>query len=163
MTKLFHGACHYPELWPEAELARDEGRFRDAARSLDELMTKFPDQPWAYRKTLKEQLTKRPRSAIARSITIWPSRMPRVASAIGSLWSSPSTSTVNSPVMLPWPAAIVSSVLWGYTHNQYPLSLQALIAAMGIYFCWLTRRTQSLWTPYASHMVLDIVGDSLIG
>ena len=29
-----------------------------------ELMTKFPDQPWAYRKTLKEQLTKRPRSAI---------------------------------------------------------------------------------------------------
>jgi len=27
----------------------------------------------------------------------------------------------------------------------------------------LTRTAQSLWTPYAAHMVLDIVGDSLIG
>ena len=62
-----------------------------------------------------------------------------------------------------WPAAIISSAMWGYTHNQYPLSLQALIMASGVYFSWLTRRAQSLWTPYASHMVLDIVGDSLVG
>src|SRR5579872_2871035 len=44
---------------------------------------------------------KRPRSAIARSMTMWPSRMPRTASAIGSLWSSPSTRTVNRPVIGP--------------------------------------------------------------
>lgn len=62
-----------------------------------------------------------------------------------------------------WPAAIVSSALWGYTHSQYPLSLQALIMITGIYFCWLVRRTQSLWTPYVSHMVLDVAADSLIG
>ena len=62
-----------------------------------------------------------------------------------------------------WPAAILTSAMWGCTHSQYPLSLQGLITVMGIYFCWLTRRTQSVWTPYASHMVLDIVGDSLIG
>ena len=62
-----------------------------------------------------------------------------------------------------WPAAILTSAMWGYTHSQYPLSLQGLITAMGIYFCWLTRRTRSLWTPYASHMLLDIAGDSLIG
>jgi membrane protease YdiL (CAAX protease family) len=62
-----------------------------------------------------------------------------------------------------WPAAIISSAMWGYTHNQYPLSLQALIMAVGVYFSWLMRNSQSLWTPYASHMVLDIVGDSLIG
>ena len=53
--------------------------------------------------------------------------------------------------------------MWAYTHNQYPLSLQALIMAVGVYFSWLTSRVRSLWTPYASHMVLDIVGDSLIG
>lgn len=62
-----------------------------------------------------------------------------------------------------WPAAIIASALWAYTHGQYPLSLQALIMAVGVYFSWLTRRARSLWTPYASHMVLDIVGDSLIG
>ena len=62
-----------------------------------------------------------------------------------------------------WPAAIITSAMWGYTHNQYPLSLQALIMAVGVYFSWLMRKAQSLWTPYASHMVLDIVGDSLIG
>ncbi len=62
-----------------------------------------------------------------------------------------------------WPAAIISSAMWGYTHNQYPLSLQALIMAVGVYFSWLMRKARSLWTPYAAHMVLDIVGDSLIG
>jgi len=61
------------------------------------------------------------------------------------------------------PAAIITSAMWGYTHNQYPLSLQALIMAVGVYFSWLMRKAQSLWTPYAAHMVLDIVGDSLIG
>src|ERR1700759_5632555 len=44
---------------------------------------------------------KRPRSAMARSMTMWPSRMPRTASAIGSLWSSPSTSTVKMAVIGP--------------------------------------------------------------
>jgi membrane protease YdiL (CAAX protease family) len=62
-----------------------------------------------------------------------------------------------------WPAAILSSVMWGYTHHQYPLALQLLIAVMGVYFCGLTRRTQSLWTPYAAHLVLDLLADSLIG
>src|SRR5438045_2341082 len=38
-----------------------------------------------------------------RSITMCPSRMPRTASATGSLWSSPSTSTVKSPVIVPSP------------------------------------------------------------
>ena len=36
-------------------------------------------------------------------MTIWPSRIARTASAIGSLWSSPSTSTVKMPVMVPSP------------------------------------------------------------
>jgi membrane protease YdiL (CAAX protease family) len=35
--------------------------------------------------------------------------------------------------------------------------------AVGVYLSWLVRKAQSLWTPYASHMVIDIVGDSLIG
>lgn len=62
-----------------------------------------------------------------------------------------------------WPAAVLSSGMWAFTHTQYPLSLQALIAATGILWCWLSRKVRSLWTPYISHMVLDVVADSLIG
>ena len=39
-------------------------------------------------------LGKCPATARSRVSTTWPSRMDRAASAIGSLWSSPSTSTV---------------------------------------------------------------------
>ncbi len=42
-----------------------------------------------------------PRSAIFRSSTICPSSKPRIASETGSLKSSPSTSTVNIPVIYP--------------------------------------------------------------
>src|SRR5262249_16606275 len=45
----------------------------------------------------------RPRSAIWRSRTMWPARIARTASATGSLWSSPSTSTLKMPVMVPAP------------------------------------------------------------
>src|SRR5262245_25062684 len=34
---------------------------------------------------------------------MWPSRIARTASATGSLWSSPSTSTLKMPVMVPAP------------------------------------------------------------
>ena len=36
-------------------------------------------------------------------MTTWPSRMARTASATGSLWSPPSTSTLNRPVIVPAP------------------------------------------------------------
>ena len=38
-----------------------------------------------------------------------------------------------------------------------------LIMATGVYYSWLMRKVQSLWAPYAAHMILDIVGDCLIG
>jgi len=62
-----------------------------------------------------------------------------------------------------WPAALVASAMWAMTHTQYPLLLQLLIFATGVFWSWVAREARSLWAPYASHMVLDIVGDSLIG
>jgi membrane protease YdiL (CAAX protease family) len=61
-----------------------------------------------------------------------------------------------------WPAAILSSIMWAATHTQYPLPLQTTIAVVGILFCWLVRQTKSIWPAYTGHMVLDIIGDSLI-
>jgi membrane protease YdiL (CAAX protease family) len=61
-----------------------------------------------------------------------------------------------------WPAAIISSAIWGALHTQYPLSMKLLIVIVGIGLCWLARRQQSLWAPYIAHEVLDLIGDSLI-
>lgn len=62
-----------------------------------------------------------------------------------------------------WPAALVSSASWAVLHSQYPVAAQFLIFFLGVGFCWLLRRTVSLWAPYIAHMVLDVIGDSFIG
>lgn len=62
-----------------------------------------------------------------------------------------------------WPAAVVSSAMWAFTHVQYPLVIQLTILLVGIGFCWIVRMARSLWAPYFAHEVLDVIGDSLIG
>lgn len=62
-----------------------------------------------------------------------------------------------------WPAALISSVAFGATHTQYPLPLQALIAATGMLWAFVTREAQSLWAPWLSHTFFDVVGDSMFG
>lgn len=61
-----------------------------------------------------------------------------------------------------WAAAALSSFAFGYAHAQYPVPLRALIGASGLLWCWTRRRTGSLWTPYLSHELLDVIGDSLV-
>jgi membrane protease YdiL (CAAX protease family) len=58
-----------------------------------------------------------------------------------------------------WPAAVLSSLAFGFVHTQYPLSLQLLIAASGFLWCWLAHRTDSLITPLIAHMGLDWIMD----
>jgi membrane protease YdiL (CAAX protease family) len=62
-----------------------------------------------------------------------------------------------------WPAALLSSAMWGFLHTQYPLPMQILIVVTGILFCWGCRRARSLWAPYTAHTVIDLVADCLIG
>jgi membrane protease YdiL (CAAX protease family) len=62
-----------------------------------------------------------------------------------------------------WPAALVSSAMWAFTHVQYPMVIQLTILAVGVGFCWIMQRGRSLWAPYFAHEVLDVIGDSLIG
>jgi len=62
-----------------------------------------------------------------------------------------------------WPAALITSVAFGATHTQFPLDVRALIAGAGFMWAVVARQARSLWAPYVSHMVLDVVGDSLIG
>jgi membrane protease YdiL (CAAX protease family) len=62
-----------------------------------------------------------------------------------------------------WPAATISSALWAATHTQYPLSLQLTIFVSGLILAWVMRTTRTIWAPWGSHMVFDIVLDSLVG
>jgi membrane protease YdiL (CAAX protease family) len=61
-----------------------------------------------------------------------------------------------------WPAAILSSVAFGATHTQYPLSLQALIAALAVLWVWAGKRGGGLLAPYTAHMTLDWLIDPVI-
>lgn len=61
-----------------------------------------------------------------------------------------------------WPGAILSSAIFGLSHPQYPLELQAAIATLSIPWAWIRRRTGTLWAPWISHMLMDVVLDSLI-
>jgi membrane protease YdiL (CAAX protease family) len=58
-----------------------------------------------------------------------------------------------------WPAAVLSSIAFAGVHTQYPLDLRALIAASAILWCWIVRRTKSVWSAYIAHMTLDWIVD----
>ena len=62
-----------------------------------------------------------------------------------------------------WPAALLSSVAFGATHAQYPLEFQAIISVFGLTWCWLVRRTGSIWSAWIAHMSLDWIVDPFIG
>lgn len=62
-----------------------------------------------------------------------------------------------------WPAAILSSVAFGATHVQYPLEFRAIISVFGLTWCWIVRRTGSVWSAWIAHMSLDWIVDPFIG
>jgi membrane protease YdiL (CAAX protease family) len=61
-----------------------------------------------------------------------------------------------------WPAAILSSVAFGATHTQYPLSFQALIAAIAVLWAWAGKQGGGLLAPYTAHMTLDWLLDPVL-
>ena len=61
-----------------------------------------------------------------------------------------------------WPAALLSSLAWGFTHYQYPLEFQLLIAGVGVGWSYVVQKTKSIWSAYVAHEVLDILADRLI-
>jgi membrane protease YdiL (CAAX protease family) len=62
-----------------------------------------------------------------------------------------------------WPAAVITAAAFGATHAQYPLDLRIMISVAGFAWAIVARQAGSIWAPYITHMILDVVGDSLIG
>ena len=61
-----------------------------------------------------------------------------------------------------WPGAILSSLAFGATHTQYPLELQALIAAIALLWVWAAKQGDGLLAPYTAHMTLDWLIDPVL-
>ena len=61
-----------------------------------------------------------------------------------------------------WPAAILSSIMFGATHTQYPLALQGMIAALAAIWAWAGKRGGGLLAPYTAHMTLDWIIDPIL-
>jgi membrane protease YdiL (CAAX protease family) len=62
-----------------------------------------------------------------------------------------------------WPAAVLTSLAFGFSHDQYPLALQLFIACTSVFWCWIVRRSRSLWAAWGAHMIVDVVIDALWG
>ena len=61
-----------------------------------------------------------------------------------------------------WPAVVLSSIMFGATHTQYPLVLQAMIAALAVIWAWAGKQGGGLLAPYTAHMTLDWLLDPVI-
>lgn len=62
-----------------------------------------------------------------------------------------------------WPAAVVTSALWAAMHTQFPLPFLVVVFIIGLVLSWVMARSKTLWAPWGSHMLMDIVLDSLVG
>lgn len=60
-----------------------------------------------------------------------------------------------------WAGAVGSSIIFGLSHSQYPLMMQAMIAVCSLLFC-VARYRGSLWAPYIAHQLSDMILDSLV-
>jgi membrane protease YdiL (CAAX protease family) len=60
-----------------------------------------------------------------------------------------------------WPAALLTSLAFGFSHEQYPLALQLFITATSLLWCWIVRESRSLWAAWGAHMIVDVVIDAV--
>jgi hypothetical protein len=61
----------------------------------------------------------------------------------------------------PWPAALISAVLFCQGHLQYPRALLATVLVAGFVWAWMTIRYRSLWPAWVSHTLADTIIDNL--
>ncbi len=61
----------------------------------------------------------------------------------------------------PWPAVLLSALLFCQGHLQYPAPLLATVFVAGVVWAWMTARYRSLWPAWLSHTLADTIVDNL--
>lgn len=59
----------------------------------------------------------------------------------------------------PLAGAILSSIIFGFTHDQYPLGLQVYVVLVGLLLCWTNTKFKNFVAPIWVHNVLDWIAD----
>jgi hypothetical protein len=57
---------------------------------------------------------------------------------------------------------IGSSVIFAVGHEQYALALRVVIGVLSTGFAYPWIAARSLWAPWIAHMLVDVVGDSIL-
>jgi membrane protease YdiL (CAAX protease family) len=65
------------------------------------------------------------------------------------------------PLLGPALAMCAASAAFGFSHDQYPLFLQLVIAGAGVLWCWIDWKAKSVWPSWIAHELVDLVGDSI--
>ena len=58
--------------------------------------------------------------------------------------------------------AIGSSVIFAMGHEQYAMALRVVLGVVATVFVYPWVAARSLWAPWIAHMLVDIIGDSIL-
>jgi hypothetical protein len=59
-------------------------------------------------------------------------------------------------------AVVGSAAVFGASHSQANIGLRVAIGVAGVIFAWPFWKSRSLWAPWLTHMVGDVVGDTFL-
>ena len=60
---------------------------------------------------------------------------------------------------IPWIAILISSLIFGLAHSQYPFSLKILVGSAGAVCAYVYGKTGNLLAPWLSHQITDTILD----
>jgi membrane protease YdiL (CAAX protease family) len=61
-----------------------------------------------------------------------------------------------------WLGIVISGIVFGLVHTQYPLPHQLVLAIQGGASAWIFLKTKSIWTCWIQHVLIDVLMATLV-
>jgi membrane protease YdiL (CAAX protease family) len=61
-----------------------------------------------------------------------------------------------------WAGVLVSAILFGIVHSQYPLSMQIIVVLAAVFFSMAYLRSKSIWSALLAHQISDMILDTIL-
>ena len=56
-----------------------------------------------------------------------------------------------------WIAIILTGLIFGFFHTQYPISFRIVLSIAGFVTSWVVIKTNSIWAAWLNHMLVDVL------
>ena len=56
-----------------------------------------------------------------------------------------------------WIAIILTGLIFGFIHTQYPISFRIVLSIAGFITSWVVIKTNSIWAAWLNHMLVDVL------